>query len=106
MELTELYKFQQSKDNVPSSIHETTQFIPFLFVCILQQLVNQNASGDVTLQYKGTEYSMKVITAEASRLQSLMPEKVAADLSGEVQAPMPGKLHAMQVQVGQQVQCN
>ncbi|PIK48964.1 hypothetical protein BSL78_14177 [Apostichopus japonicus] len=51
----------------------------------------------------GTEYSMKVITAEASRLQSLMPEKVAADLSGEVHAPMPGKLHALQVQVGQQV---
>ncbi|XP_071839324.1 propionyl-CoA carboxylase alpha chain, mitochondrial-like [Apostichopus japonicus] len=69
----------------------------------VMQLVNQNASGDVTLQYKGTEYSMKVITAEASRLQSLMPEKVAADLSGEVQAPMPGKLHAIQVQVGQQV---
>ncbi|KAJ8030498.1 Propionyl-CoA carboxylase alpha chain, mitochondrial [Holothuria leucospilota] len=69
----------------------------------VMQLIHQNYSGDVTLQFNGTEYSMKVMTTEASRLLSLMPEKAAPDVSREVHAPMPGKLHTLMAAVGQKV---
>lgn len=69
----------------------------------VMQLIHQNYSGDVTLQFNGTEYSVKVMTTEASRLLSLMPEKAAPDVSREVHAPMPGKLHTLMAAVGQKV---
>ncbi|XP_022093868.1 propionyl-CoA carboxylase alpha chain, mitochondrial-like [Acanthaster planci] len=67
------------------------------------QVISHNATGAIQLQFKGTVFPMSVLRKEVAELQALMPEKVKPDQSKEVASPMAGKVHAIDVEVGQKV---
>ncbi|XP_033637498.1 propionyl-CoA carboxylase alpha chain, mitochondrial-like [Asterias rubens] len=67
------------------------------------QVISHAATGAVQLQFKGTVFPLTVLRKEMADLKSLMPEKVKPDQSKEVISPMPGKVQAIKVEIGQKV---
>ncbi|MCU0882391.1 MAG: acetyl/propionyl/methylcrotonyl-CoA carboxylase subunit alpha [Hyphomonadaceae bacterium] len=55
------------------------------------------------LLYRGVRASVIVCTPRAAELHGKLPEKVAADRSGEVISPMPGLVVSLEVAVGSSV---
>jgi propionyl-CoA carboxylase alpha chain len=67
------------------------------------QLLEQNRSGKVLLQYQGTKFSTYVLTKEAHDLYHIMPPPKVVDHSSMIIAPMPGLVKSVAVKVGQKV---
>jgi propionyl-CoA carboxylase alpha chain len=67
------------------------------------QLLEQNRSGRVLLQYQGTKFDSYVLTKDAQDLYHLMPPPKVIDYSSQIIAPMPGLVKSVAVKVGQKV---
>ncbi|KAF5909261.1 propionyl-CoA carboxylase alpha chain, partial [Clarias magur] len=67
------------------------------------QCLSRNASGEITLQYLGTSFKVRVLSKLAASLSEHMPEKVPEDSSSILRSPMPGTVVAVSVQAGDTV---
>ncbi|XP_071389968.1 propionyl-CoA carboxylase alpha chain, mitochondrial [Centroberyx affinis] len=67
------------------------------------QCLSRDASGEITLQYLGTSFKVRVLSKLAAELSSHMPEKVPEDTSSILRSPMPGAVVAVSVKPGDTV---
>jgi len=67
------------------------------------QLFKLDAIGNVTLIYRGTRYTLRVLPEQAAKYLPLMPAKKEIDLASVLISPMPGIVKSVSVQVGQRV---
>lgn len=79
---------------LPVTINGTTRVL---------QCLSRNASGEITLQYLGTSFKVRVLSKLAATLSSYMPEKVPEDTSSILRSPMPGSVVAVSVKPGDMV---
>ncbi|XP_045555496.1 propionyl-CoA carboxylase alpha chain, mitochondrial [Salmo salar] len=64
------------------------------------QCLSRDAGGDITLQYLGTQFKVRVLSQLVSTLSAHMPEKVPEDTSSILRSPMPGSVVAVSVKPG------
>ncbi|KAJ8256075.1 hypothetical protein COCON_G00199390 [Conger conger] len=67
------------------------------------QCLSRNAGGEISLQFLGTVYKLRVLSELAAELSRHMPEKVPEDSSSILRSPMPGTVVAVSVQPGDTV---
>ncbi|XP_006879445.1 PREDICTED: propionyl-CoA carboxylase alpha chain, mitochondrial isoform X2 [Elephantulus edwardii] len=67
------------------------------------QWLSREAGGNMTIQFLGTVYKMRILTKLAAELSKFMLEKVAEDTSSVLRSPMPGVVVAVSVQPGDTV---
>ncbi|KAM4615044.1 propionyl-CoA carboxylase alpha chain [Polymixia lowei] len=67
------------------------------------QCLSRDASGEITLQYLGTSFKVRVLSKLAAELSAYMPEKVPEDTSSILRSPMPGTVVAVSVKPGDTV---
>uniref|UniRef100_W5U7V4 Propionyl-CoA carboxylase alpha chain, mitochondrial n=1 Tax=Ictalurus punctatus TaxID=7998 RepID=W5U7V4_ICTPU len=67
------------------------------------QCLSRNAAGEITLQYLGTSFKLRVLSKLAASLSKHMPEKVPEDSSSILRSPMPGTVVAVSVKAGDTV---
>ncbi|KAI5618376.1 propionyl-CoA carboxylase alpha chain, mitochondrial, partial [Silurus asotus] len=67
------------------------------------QCLSRNASGEITLQYLGTSFKVRVLSKLAASLSKHMHEKVPEDTSSILRSPMPGTVVAVSVKAGDTV---
>lgn len=67
------------------------------------QCLSRQASGEITLQYLGTSFKVRVLSKLAAELNSYMPEKIPEDTSSILRSPMPGTVVAVSVKPGDRV---
>ncbi|KAF4075228.1 hypothetical protein AMELA_G00232250 [Ameiurus melas] len=67
------------------------------------QCLSRNAAGEITLQYLGTSFKLRVLSKLAASLNKHMPEKVPEDSSSILRSPMPGTVVAVSVKAGDTV---
>ncbi|XP_067116146.1 propionyl-CoA carboxylase alpha chain, mitochondrial [Osmerus mordax] len=79
---------------LPVTINGTTRVL---------QCLSRNASGEITLQFLGTSFKVRVLSKQAAALSSYMPEKVPEDTSSLLRSPMPGSVVAVSVKPGDTV---
>ncbi|KAM6956440.1 propionyl-CoA carboxylase alpha chain [Aplochiton taeniatus] len=79
---------------LPVSINGTTRIL---------QCLSRDPSGNITLQYLGTSFKVRVLTQRAAKLSAIMPEKVPEDTSSILRSPMPGSVVSVSVQPGDTV---
>ncbi|KAL5004005.1 hypothetical protein ScPMuIL_017461 [Solemya velum] len=70
---------------------------------LLFQMTKRLGGGNYKLRFSGTVFPIQVVEKYTAELMKLMPEKVEADVSTMVLAPMPGMLKSVSVKVGDQV---
>uniref|UniRef100_A0A8C2HXG0 Propionyl-CoA carboxylase subunit alpha n=1 Tax=Cyprinus carpio TaxID=7962 RepID=A0A8C2HXG0_CYPCA len=67
------------------------------------QCLLRTAAGEITLQYLGTSFKLRVLSKLAASLSKHMPEKVPEDTSSILRSPMPGSVVAVSVKPGDNV---
>ncbi|XP_056110300.1 propionyl-CoA carboxylase alpha chain, mitochondrial [Rhinichthys klamathensis goyatoka] len=67
------------------------------------QCLLRTAAGEITLQYLGTSFKLRVLSNLAASLSKHMPEKVPEDTSSILRSPMPGSVVAVSVKPGDRV---
>ncbi|XP_056620017.1 propionyl-CoA carboxylase alpha chain, mitochondrial isoform X1 [Triplophysa dalaica] len=67
------------------------------------QCLQRSASGEITLQYLGTSFKLRVLSKLAASLSKHMPEKIPEDTSSILRSPMPGSVVAVSVKPGDRV---
>uniref|UniRef100_A0A6Q2XRW8 Propionyl-CoA carboxylase alpha chain, mitochondrial n=1 Tax=Esox lucius TaxID=8010 RepID=A0A6Q2XRW8_ESOLU len=67
------------------------------------QCLSRDATGQITLQYLGTQFKLRVLSRLAAKLTGHMPEKVPEDTSSILRSPMPGSVVAVSVKPGDMV---
>ncbi|ROL50025.1 Propionyl-CoA carboxylase alpha chain, mitochondrial [Anabarilius grahami] len=67
------------------------------------QCLLRTAAGEITLQYLGTSFKLRVLSKLAASLSKHMPEKVPEDTSSILRSPMPGSVVAVSVKPGDSV---
>ncbi|XP_072513608.1 propionyl-CoA carboxylase alpha chain, mitochondrial [Salminus brasiliensis] len=67
------------------------------------QCLSRNSSGEITLQYLGTSFKVRVLSKLAASLSKHMPEKIPEDTSSILRSPMPGTVVAVSVKPGDTV---
>ncbi|KAG5262254.1 hypothetical protein AALO_G00293890 [Alosa alosa] len=67
------------------------------------QCLSRSAAGDISLQYLGTTFKLRVLSKLAATLSKHMPEKVPEDTSSILRSPMPGTVVAVSVKPGDTV---
>ncbi|KAF4118701.1 propionyl-CoA carboxylase alpha chain, mitochondrial [Onychostoma macrolepis] len=67
------------------------------------QCLLRTAAGEITLQYVGTSFKLRVLSKLAASLSKHMPEKVPEDTSSILRSPMPGSVVAVSVKPGDNV---
>uniref|UniRef100_A0AAY4E6D6 Propionyl-CoA carboxylase alpha chain, mitochondrial n=1 Tax=Denticeps clupeoides TaxID=299321 RepID=A0AAY4E6D6_9TELE len=67
------------------------------------QCLSRNAAGEISLQYLGTTFKLRVLSKLAAALSVHMPEKVPEDTSSILRSPMPGTVVAVSVKAGDTV---
>ncbi|XP_026100461.1 propionyl-CoA carboxylase alpha chain, mitochondrial-like isoform X1 [Carassius auratus] len=67
------------------------------------QCLLRTAAGEITLQYLGTSFKLRVLSKLASSLSKHMPEKIPEDTSSILRSPMPGSVVAVSVKPGDNV---
>ncbi|XP_033865733.1 propionyl-CoA carboxylase alpha chain, mitochondrial-like [Acipenser ruthenus] len=67
------------------------------------QCLSRDASGDMSLQYLGTVFKVRVLSRLAAELSRHMPEKVPEDTSSILRSPMPGTVVTVSVKPGDAV---
>ncbi|KAI2668448.1 Propionyl-CoA carboxylase alpha chain, mitochondrial [Labeo rohita] len=67
------------------------------------QCLSRTAAGEITLQYLGTSFKVRVLSKLAASLSKHMPEKVPEDTSSILRSPMPGSVVAVSVKPGDNV---
>ncbi|XP_076847913.1 propionyl-CoA carboxylase alpha chain, mitochondrial-like [Brachyhypopomus gauderio] len=69
---------------------------------VLQCLLRSPA-GEITLQYLGTSFKVRVLSVMAASLIKHMPEKLPEDTSSILRSPMPGTVVGVSVKPGDTV---
>ncbi|XP_045423310.1 propionyl-CoA carboxylase alpha chain, mitochondrial isoform X2 [Lemur catta] len=64
------------------------------------QCLSRDAGGNMSIQFLGTVYNVRVLTKLAAELNEFMLEKVAEDTSSILRSPMPGVVVAVSVKPG------
>uniref|UniRef100_A0A673G8F8 Propionyl-CoA carboxylase alpha chain, mitochondrial n=1 Tax=Sinocyclocheilus rhinocerous TaxID=307959 RepID=A0A673G8F8_9TELE len=67
------------------------------------QCLLRTAAGEITLQYLGTSFKLRVLSKLAAYLRKHMPEKIPEDTSSILRSPMPGSVVAVSVKPGDNV---
>uniref|UniRef100_A0A9J7ZFJ3 Propionyl-CoA carboxylase alpha chain, mitochondrial n=2 Tax=Cyprinus carpio TaxID=7962 RepID=A0A9J7ZFJ3_CYPCA len=67
------------------------------------QCLLRTAAGEITLQYLGTSFKLRVLSKLAAYLSKHMPEKIPEDTSSILRSPMPGSVVAVSVKPGDNV---
>ncbi|KAM5147441.1 propionyl-CoA carboxylase alpha chain isoform 1-T1 [Callospermophilus lateralis] len=67
------------------------------------QCLSREAGGNMSIQFLGTVYKVRVLTKLAAELNKFMLEKVAEDTSSILRSPMPGVVVAVSVKPGDMV---
>uniref|UniRef100_A0A672NRY4 Propionyl-CoA carboxylase alpha chain, mitochondrial n=1 Tax=Sinocyclocheilus grahami TaxID=75366 RepID=A0A672NRY4_SINGR len=67
------------------------------------QCLLRTAAGEITLQYLGTSFKLRVLSKLAAYLGKHMPEKIPEDTSSILRSPMPGSVVAVSVKPGDNV---
>ncbi|XP_062982178.1 propionyl-CoA carboxylase alpha chain, mitochondrial isoform X2 [Elgaria multicarinata webbii] len=67
------------------------------------QCLTRDASGNLSIQFLGTVYKLRILTKLAAELSKYMPEKVVEDTTSILRSPMPGAVVAVSVKPGDMV---
>ncbi|XP_044937290.1 propionyl-CoA carboxylase alpha chain, mitochondrial isoform X1 [Mustela lutreola] len=67
------------------------------------QCLSREAGGNMSIQFLGTVYQVRILTKLAAELNKFMLEKVAEDTSSILRSPMPGVVVAVSVKPGDMV---
>ncbi|XP_036106517.1 propionyl-CoA carboxylase alpha chain, mitochondrial isoform X2 [Molossus molossus] len=67
------------------------------------QCLSREAGGNMSIQFLGTVYKVRILTKLAAELNKFMLEKVAEDTSSILRSPMPGVVVAVSVKPGDMV---
>ncbi|XP_051016948.1 propionyl-CoA carboxylase alpha chain, mitochondrial isoform X2 [Acomys russatus] len=67
------------------------------------QCLSREAGGNMSLQFLGTVYKVRILTKLAAELSKFMLEKVTEDTSSILRSPMPGVVVAVSVKPGDMV---
>ncbi|XP_073068499.1 propionyl-CoA carboxylase alpha chain, mitochondrial isoform X4 [Manis javanica] len=67
------------------------------------QCLSREAGGNMSIQFLGTVYKVRILTKLAAELNKFMLEKVAEDTSSVLRSPMPGVVVAVSVKPGDMV---
>ncbi|XP_040137622.2 propionyl-CoA carboxylase alpha chain, mitochondrial isoform X6 [Ictidomys tridecemlineatus] len=67
------------------------------------QCLSREAGGNMSIQFLGTVYKVRVLTKLAAELNKFMLEKVTEDTSSILRSPMPGVVVAVSVKPGDMV---
>ncbi|XP_074845750.1 propionyl-CoA carboxylase alpha chain, mitochondrial isoform X2 [Carettochelys insculpta] len=64
------------------------------------QCLSRDAAGNISIQFLGTVYKLRILTKLAAELNKYMPEKAVEDTSSILRSPMPGTVVAVSVKPG------
>ncbi|XP_038242562.1 propionyl-CoA carboxylase alpha chain, mitochondrial [Dermochelys coriacea] len=64
------------------------------------QCLSRDAAGNVSIQFLGTVYKLRILTKLAAELSKYMPEKAVEDTTSILRSPMPGAVVAVSVKPG------
>uniref|UniRef100_A0A7M4FL47 Propionyl-CoA carboxylase alpha chain, mitochondrial n=1 Tax=Crocodylus porosus TaxID=8502 RepID=A0A7M4FL47_CROPO len=67
------------------------------------QCLSRDAAGNISIQFLGTVYKLRILTQLAAELSKYMPEKVEEDTTSILRSPMPGAVVAVSVKPGDMV---
>ncbi|XP_053163811.1 propionyl-CoA carboxylase alpha chain, mitochondrial isoform X4 [Hemicordylus capensis] len=67
------------------------------------QCLSRDASGNISIQFLGTVYKLRILTKLAAELSKHMPEKVVEDTTSILRSPMPGTVVTVSVKPGDMV---
>uniref|UniRef100_A0A8D0GJK8 Propionyl-CoA carboxylase alpha chain, mitochondrial n=1 Tax=Sphenodon punctatus TaxID=8508 RepID=A0A8D0GJK8_SPHPU len=67
------------------------------------QCLSRDASGNLSIQFLGTVYKLRILTKLAAELSKYMPEKTVEDTTSILRSPMPGAVVAVSVKPGDMV---
>ncbi|XP_063160883.1 propionyl-CoA carboxylase alpha chain, mitochondrial isoform X1 [Candoia aspera] len=67
------------------------------------QCLFRDAGGNLSIQFLGTVYKLRVLTKLAAELSKYMPEKVVEDTTSIIRSPMPGAVVAVSIKPGDMV---
>uniref|UniRef100_A0A452HJB2 Propionyl-CoA carboxylase alpha chain, mitochondrial n=1 Tax=Gopherus agassizii TaxID=38772 RepID=A0A452HJB2_9SAUR len=64
------------------------------------QCLSRDAAGNISIQFLGTVYKLRILTKLAAELSKYMPEKAVEDTTSILRSPMPGAVVAVSVKPG------
>ncbi|EFX88799.1 hypothetical protein DAPPUDRAFT_187192 [Daphnia pulex] len=67
------------------------------------QLISKNANGNFRIRYKGTPFTVNILTKKSENYKAHMLEKPKVDVSKVVLSPMPGVVKSVNVKAGDSV---
>ncbi|KAM3836719.1 propionyl-CoA carboxylase alpha chain [Vipera latastei] len=67
------------------------------------QWLSRDAGGNLSIQFLGTVYKLRVLTKLATELSKYMQQKVTKDTTNIIRAPMPGVVVAISIKPGDMV---
>ncbi|XP_070799020.1 propionyl-CoA carboxylase alpha chain, mitochondrial isoform X1 [Pituophis catenifer annectens] len=67
------------------------------------QCLSRDAGGNLSIQFLGTVYKLRVLSKLAAELSKYMPEKVTEDTTSIIRSPMPGAVVAVSIKPGDMV---
>ncbi|XP_058040775.1 propionyl-CoA carboxylase alpha chain, mitochondrial isoform X2 [Ahaetulla prasina] len=67
------------------------------------QCLSRDAGGNLSIQFLGTVYKLRVLSELAAELSKYMPEKVTEDTTSIIRSPMPGAVVAVSIKPGDMV---
>uniref|UniRef100_A0A670Z0B6 Propionyl-CoA carboxylase alpha chain, mitochondrial n=1 Tax=Pseudonaja textilis TaxID=8673 RepID=A0A670Z0B6_PSETE len=67
------------------------------------QCLSRDAGGNLSIQFLGTVYKLRVLNELAAELSKYMPEKVTEDTTSIIRSPMPGAVVAVSIKPGDMV---
>ncbi|XP_060542568.1 propionyl-CoA carboxylase alpha chain, mitochondrial isoform X1 [Pantherophis guttatus] len=67
------------------------------------QCLSRDAGGNLSIQFLGTVYKLRVLSKLAAELSKYMPEKVTEDSTSIIRSPMPGAVVAVSIKPGDMV---
>uniref|UniRef100_A0A2D4PM46 propionyl-CoA carboxylase n=2 Tax=Micrurus surinamensis TaxID=129470 RepID=A0A2D4PM46_MICSU len=67
------------------------------------QCLSRDAGGNLSIQFLGTVYKLRVLSERAEELSKYMPEKVTEDTTSIIRSPMPGAVVAVSIKPGDMV---
>nr|XP_032646167.1 propionyl-CoA carboxylase alpha chain, mitochondrial-like [Chelonoidis abingdonii] len=59
--------------------------------------LSRDAAGNISIQFLGTVYKLRILTKLAAELSKYMPEKAVEDTTSILRSPMPGVVVAVSV---------
>ncbi|KYO39416.1 hypothetical protein Y1Q_0021070 [Alligator mississippiensis] len=94
-----------TKLNVTSEWNLASPLLPVTIDGTLRtmQCLSRDAAGNISIQFLGTVYKLRILTQLAAELSKYMPEKAEEDTTSILRSPMPGAVVAVSVKPGDMV---